>query len=363
MEKTRKNYYIELLRFIFCVIILLHHSGFVSENGSGIFPSGGVIADAFFMLTGYFACAHMARHSINLENAMGYSVKYTLSKIKRVLPYTTFGILIVYIPEFLHTRGASFGVIVNKLYTMTVELLLLPATGIIKMDLGTVRNAPLWYLSALLPALPVAMFISLKWKDIFKNYLVWLLPLSIQGWFVVRFGGALPWMDFAGFINSGVIRGFSGIVMGFGIYYMSQIGLNHSASSHTGHNGDNKSLKIKRLIFTFAEILLLALIIINIIRGVGGYDEVGTIYLIYFMLTISLSGLSYTSNINIKFFSYLGKLSLPIYCIHWGIYRLASGYLADFSFAMSVTIVVIICVITAAILVALEERYAARKKL
>lgn len=375
MGKVKKNNYIEFLRFIFCIIILFHHSGFVSKTGNGIFPSGGVLADTFFMLTGYFACAHLERKDISVESPLRYSIKYTLSKIKRVLPYTTFGILIIYIHEFLHINDLTLGVIVNKLYHMAVELLLLPTTGIIKLDLITLRNAPLWYLSALLLALPVVMFIAIKWNWIFKNIIVWVVPLCIQMWFVIRFGGALPWLDFVGFVNSGVIRGFSGIIMGFGIYYASSF-IKNLLCDGKGIRGGQMDIAKKSLsrqkaevgrgtkvMLTIVELSLLVTALFSTYNGVRSYGEVVTIYILYIMLTISLSGMSYTSDMKIKAFSYLGKLSLPIYCIHWGIYRLAAGYLTRFDYAVAVSIVLIVCVLTSAILVALEERYVAGKKL
>lgn len=375
MGKVKKNNYIEFLRFIFCIIILFHHSGFVSKTGNGIFPSGGVLADTFFMLTGYFACAHLERKDISVESPLRYSIKYTLSKIKRVLPYTTFGILIIYIHEFLHINDLTLGVIVNKLYHMAVELLLLPTTGIIKLDLITLRNAPLWYLSALLLALPVVMFIAIKWNWIFKNIIVWVVPLCIQMWFVIRFGGALPWLDFVGFVNSGVIRGFSGIIMGFGIYYASSF-IKNLLCDGKGIRGGQMDIAKKylsrqkaevgrgtKIMLTIVELSLLVTALFSTYNGVRSYGEVVTIYILYIMLTISLSGMSYTSDMKIKAFSYLGKLSLPIYCIHWGIYRLAAGYLTRFDYAVAVSIVLIVCVLTSAILVALEERYVAGKKL
>jgi peptidoglycan/LPS O-acetylase OafA/YrhL len=50
------------------------------------------------------------------------------------------------------------------------------------------------------------------------------------------------------------------------------------------------------------------------------------LYLIAGTLVLSFSTLTYTGSLGgEKFFGFLGKLSMPIYCIHWGVYRVVSA--------------------------------------
>ena len=78
----KNNLYIELLRFIFCIIICLHHSAYVAP-GTNLAPSGGLVADAFFMLTGYFTFRHVEKKfyskdstdSTSILRSIGYSIK------------------------------------------------------------------------------------------------------------------------------------------------------------------------------------------------------------------------------------------------------------------------------------------------
>ncbi len=354
MSNTKsRNNYIELLRFIFCMIILIHHAGFVSPDGSSPLPSGGVIGDAFFMLTGYFACAHIVKMKDKPKHIMGYSIRYTVNKLLKVLPFAGAGILIAYLFDITHIQGGtSFGDMCSRLYTMIVELLLLPMAGIMKTDLITFRNAPLWYLSATLIALPVVMYIAMKCEDLYKNYLIWFLPLFLQGWMVKTFGGAFPWMDYSGIVYSGAVRGFSSMTVGFGIYYASK-----AVAKKIG-TGSNKS----KVMLTIAEITLLILTFLNIYRGIGGYDEIAAIYVVAGSLTLALSGATYTRNLSTGFFAYLGRLSIPVYCVHWGIYKWVSCYRFGTGYLAAVLVTIAISVCLSAALLALVDRYEAKKE-
>ena len=350
-SKSRNNY-IELLRFIFCMIILIHHAGFVSPDGSSPLPSGGVIGDAFFMLTGYFACAHIVKMKDKPDKKMAYSIRYTINKLIKVLPYAGVGIIIAYLFDISHIQGGtSVGDMLSRLYNMIVELLLLPMAGIMKTDLISFRNAPLWYLSATLVSLPLVMYLAIACEDLYKNYLIWFLPLFLQGWMVRTFGGALPWMDYSGIVYSGAVRGFSSMTMGFGIYYAVKALTKKLGLIEGG----------KKVMLTIAELAIFALLLLNIYRGISGYDEIATIYVAAGMLTLALSGLTYTSSINAGFFSYLGRLSLPIYCVHWGVYKWVSAHRCGTGYLAAVLVTFAISAVISIVMIKLLDMRAAKK--
>ena len=54
MKKEGQNYFIDFLRFVFSVGILLYHSwSFTGEFGKGLFNAGYLGVDFFFIVTGY----------------------------------------------------------------------------------------------------------------------------------------------------------------------------------------------------------------------------------------------------------------------------------------------------------------------
>lgn len=342
-----KNYYVELLRFIFCVMILFHHTGLLPFEGNQLLPSGGVIADAFFMITGYFACKHIDQMVGKPEAPMGYAVKYTINKLLRTLPYVIAGVIIAYAFDLTHLEaGATVGTYFSKFWNMTAEILLLPMTGVVRTDLVSYMDAPLWYLSALLLALPVVMYVAMRFEDTFKNYIVWFAPMLLEGWMVKTYGGALPWSDYAGFVHSGAIRGIAGITLGCGVYYaskkMSSIWVDITTA--------------KRVVVTVIELLLLIVLVANIYRGVNTYDEIATIYIIALMLALTLSEITYTSRLQLGSFGYLGSLSLPVYCIHWGVFRWVGAYLGSLGFVADLSIAIGACLIIAIVMVTVNNR-------
>jgi len=175
-KEKKNNLYIELLRFVFCVLIFLHHSGHVTNPGTSLIPSGGLLADGFFMLTGYYAFRHIEKVFYNYADVdkietiykSGYSMKYTIKKIVRLYPYIFFGTSIIYILEIISVLKSGEATALDfamRIREFLVEITMLPLTGILQngdISLIVYRNTPMWYLSALLLSLPVLMYFVIQ---------------------------------------------------------------------------------------------------------------------------------------------------------------------------------------------------------
>ena len=94
----KKNNYIEFLRFLFCSIIVVHHS-------SNLFPSGAFAVEFFYIVMGYFAIKHIEDDGTNF--GMTSSAKYTVNKLLRLAPYTTIAIIGAYLLEFFQDKSMS----------------------------------------------------------------------------------------------------------------------------------------------------------------------------------------------------------------------------------------------------------------
>lgn len=318
----KNNLYIELLRFIFCIIICLHHSAYVAP-GTNLAPSGGLVADAFFMLTGYFTFRHVEKKfyskdstdSTSILRSIGYSIKYTLKKILRLYPYILFGSVMIYALEVRNiTRvGVGLRTFVPQMFKeFLVEATLLPLTGLMQGDGSTMtitfRNTPMWFMSAMLLALPIFTFAIINLRKYFKYCLVWILPPILQAFMLIKFGGVLPFSQFYCHISSGIIRAFSDFLVGGMIYYLAKILAEKYNATKT--------------LSTIIELGLLVFFLRNIFAGSNNSLDIMSLYAIAISLTISLSGISYTNQLKSeKIFSFLGNISLPIYCVHWAVYR------------------------------------------
>ncbi len=399
IRDNRRNEYIELLRFVLCVMIFIHHSGHVTGGAVTLLPSGGLIGDAFFMLTGYYAVRHICvrtEKNKTTESSVTpgkdeisgrpllYCIKYTLNKLIRLFPYMAFGTVIIYILEYVNDIRLKGSVdvvdITSRSKDMLIELLYLPLTGLMgEISALNYRNAPMWYLSALLIALPVVMYLCIRLGKVFKYILVWAVPVCLQIFMLKAFNGVLPWQQFAGPVSSGYIRGISSLLMGGGIYYVSEYIRNRYNAGYTSGTAATADTAAKQArpdagygwkgnkskafwVFSILEVVLLIVVFGCVAVGVTGFYELAALYVIEAMFMLSLSGITFLSGLSFKHAGYLGRLSLPIYCIHWGIYRWVASFFGYLDYRAAMLLTLVLCLITAVLLVAVLNRLSLHKK-
>ncbi|MBR3533373.1 MAG: acyltransferase [Clostridiales bacterium] len=342
-----KNYFIELLRFVFCFILVLHHSPFKCPSGAPaywgapvFFKYGAICVEFFYMLTGYFSIKHIEDHR---DSVMGMTdtTKYTVKKLIRLLPYTTIAIIGSYLLEFFTKNDLSLVDRLKIFQNLPSELLVMPMTGQIEISFASYRCAHLWFLSCMLIALPVVMYLSVKCNDLFKGYLVWFLPFMLLGYMRFRWEDCIfAWGSYGYFLYGGIIRAFADIMLGGAVYYTVR------AIKAKGFIPG----RLLRWIFSLCEIMLLAFIIFSCNRiELPAYDQIFVIMMIWIMLVITLSDISYSGVVfsgPLSFiWSFLGKISVPVYCIHWTVFRyMVNGLFAEFGYWLKICINICICI-------------------
>lgn len=347
---VKKNTYIELWRFVFCCIILNHHVGGIGTTRH-LFPAGFLAVEFFFILSGFFAMKHLKRSYDKECGMMEYSLKMTIQKMGRIFPYAAIGILIAYIWKIIcYEAGTGIGDKILGVRNVFYELFFLPMTGIIRLDLTEYLNPPLWYLSALMIALPIVAYLAIRYTDAFEHYIVWFLPLMLHGFLLGTYGLG-DWGNPVAFTYSGVIRGFADLLLGCALYLIVD-------KINTVRWQD-----YMRLVFTMVEVLLILASVYMCTMRVDGYVyEIG-VWLFVFSLAVTLSGVSYTANIDSKVFAYLGKLSLPMYCVHWPVYTIAESCFAGFSYEQKMMYVFALCIIISIISVWIVEKCLTKKRI
>lgn len=160
----RKNNQVELLRFIFAVLIMIFHAHNVNNGLGHPIPLGHVFVEFFFFLTGYFTYMHV-ENKMNLGmislSDTSYALTYTLQKIKKLIPYMLMTAIPYYfIFSFFKILRLNLNVrdIFREFSGAPFDLLLLQITGICS---NPHFNA-WWYLSSLLFVLPVVIIVFMK---------------------------------------------------------------------------------------------------------------------------------------------------------------------------------------------------------
>lgn len=350
-----RNSFLELMRFVFCIVIFLHHSGFlVAGDEKYPFKAAGFFAvEFFFILTGALSLKH-AREKINRDSdmkngVMKYSMSYTISKLKRVFPYALTGIVLTYIWYFVQADYSN-GIkdVVFGRWNIIYEILFLPMSGVMDVNLNSFLNSPLWYLSVLLLVLPLVMYIAIKFEDVFDNYLCWILPLVLHGLLIKLYGNIGNWGEYTGIAYSAVFRGFADLLLGCAAYLLG-VAL-------------YKKLTKLSVILTVAEIGMYLFAIYTFNTNVDGYTYEFSILILTVAVGISLSGTTYTSRLSGKFFEHLGKLSLPMYCLHWPIYKFVSEFDAGWGYSAGVLLALVMCICLSECLIYTIERTQRRLK-
>ena len=329
---TKKNQFIEILRFIFCLIIVIHHAGFFSNGERYLFDKGGLYAvEFFFILTGALAMKHVLKAAPE-KGCMKYSMDYTINKLKRVFPYALIGIFLSYVwffiqaPQMWSIKDRIFG-----RWNIVFEMLFLPMTGIMDVDLNMYLNTPLWYLSVLLIVLPLIVFWAVKYKDVYTNYVCIIVPFLLYGYMLNKYGSIGNWGVHTGFFYTGIIRGCADLMLGCLVYVLSQ-------------NLSNLKKNLK-LLLTIIEIICYGFSIYTFNTNVDGYSYMAAVIFMAAGMCISLSESSYTACIKGGFFSHLGALSLPMYCLHWPIYRFLTYFNPYMELYTAVMIEIAVCIL------------------
>ena len=192
------------------------------------------------------------------------------------------------------------------------EALLLRNTGI---NLAG-ANGTLWYLSAMLVTLPLVLYISQKIQSVFQNYLVWVLPLFLYG-IVLHQIGTVRTTDWL--LSN--IRAAAGLLLGGSLYYI------------TGYLRKVRISGFARTLLSLIEVgSFLMAIRYTMFRSLSKtYYDVFFILILFFSLYITLSGLSWTGKIQGAFPSFLGRISLPVYCFQMPVIHGVRYWMDDMS--------------------------------
>ena len=352
---TVRNPLIELFRFLLCIIVFLHHSGWVKADP--LLPAGSLAADMFFVLTGYFGIRHVCERGTG-EKPLLFSIRYTIKKLANVFPYVAAGTLSLYLLDiFLVLRnGSPFSCadLLCMLRDLVVELSFLSLAGLMPLDITLhFRNAPTWYLSAVLLGLPLLLWLCQRLGKAFRRVVVWVLPVALYAILMSHFDGLSQWGGSYGIFKAGFLRGLAGMSTGGAIY---------CALSALSARFPSVSERAPLASLTALETALYLLFFWMIVRGAVGMEKLIALGIAALAAALSLSNLTHTSRMHSRAALYLGRLSMPIYCIHWAVYRYVSflaSYL-DLDWRIAMALAWVLSVIGAQVLMSIFTRRKSR---
>lgn len=335
-KTTSRRGDIEFLRFIAAMTIVCHHSMNI-QTENRICYGGWIFVEFFFLLTGYFSTKHMIEKDLtNEKDVLGYVFR----KVVSIIPYAYLGIMLEYV-HFSLTTILTVEQRVKSLVDVIINFLFLNHLG----WGGYSFNGPLWYVQGILLVLPLVLLVAKK-SDIYKYYLCWIIPIMLYTVLMIWHGTLQWWTGKFDTTVSCLFRSCAAMMLGSFIYFVAEY---------------LKRLKINNclnaLLRVVAYFLFAGTVLIAFHSNAKTLSmEIVLIFIIVLILFFSTSDWKYgiergvfSGYIN-SFCCYLGRLSLPIFCLHVPVMKWVSYLWNSETFVRKMLISIGITIVMAVIL-------------
>ncbi len=293
-----RNSSIDLLKFLFSIVIVLFHFG--TRQGINLLPGGYLVVEGFFMITGYFMM-NSANKATSTDIGKD-SLKFVLHK------YSSFALPLLFSAIIAFCAPLAFkpfypSRFLTDCVTLLSEIVPLQITGMKTLASTGVS----WYLSAMLFALMILYPLARMTGSRFTRIICPILIFLIYGAICSEFGHLNVITDlFYGMpIRVGLLRGIAGICSGCILYDCVKSAENQKVS------------RFGEICFLFAEIFSAAFIMLVIcVFPKTAMDYFALPF--FFILLYSLFGRksSFSGRFSFGFTKHLGTASLLIYLNH-----------------------------------------------
>lgn len=299
---------LDLLKFIFSIIIVVHHSSSMFDGVQYFFRFGSLAVEFFFIVSGYlFAVSVMKKKEPYDVNTIGSeTASFIFKKIYGLWFFFIFAAVLRFAADTLYLgAGKTFGS--PEFPTLILNLFFGNMSGMPTYD----PIAPSWYISAMLIAMAVLYPIFRKKKDLFISLIAPLVAFMLYGIMMHRDGhltGPTYWYDF---VYKGVVRAFAGICLGCLVYRVSQKMKTNPILTQSGDKVPH--------ILSAVEIAAVVLSIIGMSKMTEKNFAQQPVIVLGFAIAVAICT-SKMSSISKYFqfdiFSYLGKLSMTVFLCH-----------------------------------------------
>ncbi len=301
MSGKNRNGTVDILRFIFCIMIVLRHfSDGMPKDSKMLVPGGALAVEFFFIVSGYLmTCSAYKRVSNGIPVTIAKDTNIFMKrKMGGLLPDLIVASFFSMLCYSLTLVPKGFKYILTDIAKRIWSPLMLSAAGF-----GCITE--LWYLSAMIIVMLVYYPLLVKAFDSFVRIIAPLIAIFTLGFLSKGLGSLLNPSMYVGVLHKGMIRAFGEIALGVAIYPLIQ------ALAKTALT------KKAKLLISLANIIsVAAALTIMILRSNANFDFICLLF-ITISSVLSFSHQSILADrFDNRFFSWLGKLSLTLYLSH-----------------------------------------------
>lgn len=353
-NRPRKSGIVEFYRFVFCITVLLFH-GYnhlltrPNVNHTGLHfslaPQGALGVEFFFLLSGYLMARHVWRKaSSGASSDLGQETAlFVFSKWKSIFPCH----LLVFpfaVFAFLFHRGYHIADVILYVIKSIPSLFFIQKLGFFDSN---VPNGPEWYLSVMLFSLLLLYPMCRHNYSMFVHVFAPAAGLAILGWISYTSSSLTDITAWTGWTFKCMLRGFAELSLGAVCFEITRQ-LNHRRLSQR-----------TRYFMGALELLLLAGISGSMFLTYSDEYQIFCLFALIPLVILMFCDLPHHELFRGRFFSFLGKLSLPIYLIQVPVanYILTFSQLSE---TQSVCLYVALSLIGALLLLPLSDCLSAR---
>ena len=313
MGKTKRIGKIELFRFIFAVIILLHHSHNLNDGKFFFIARGSLGVEFFFLVGGYFLAKKCAEQALP-ENLGRDTWEFILKKYKNLLPILWISQVVALVINIIVKPLTGVGDFAYRAFGTVFEGLLLNFAGYAPYAV----NGVTWYLSAMMIAMLLLYPLCRKHYSLFSRCIAPLCGVLLIGMLNLAYGSQTgPDTVVLQCIRKGVIRAIAEICLGVVVFELSRFIQKKTVNLSTAGT----------VLISVVEAGLWFSILYLLYKVKATKYDAMILYLLVAVLTLAFSQRGYFSRFFDNKFCYaLGSLSLPIYLGHPNGYKIVNSY-------------------------------------
>lgn len=303
MKTSKRNGKIEFLRFLFSVIIVIHHSRYLLGDKNCMFLGGSFAVEFFFLVSGYLMMA-----TIEGKNAKGgpgeglgkETAGFLLRKIKAVYPEVLIGWIIAVVFVGIVKESSLIGFL--ELFADSFfEATLMKMSGITNSSI----NGVTWYISSMLLCMAVLYPLLRKFPDMMIHVGAPLAALLLLGYLCGEYGTLRTPTAWIGFTYKGNLRAFAELCLGVLCFQAAKRICTVRFST------------IGRVVLTVVEWGLYGALIWFMYTQKAGVRDYFWLAVMAVAVTLSFSARGIDAQwFNKPVFYWLGRFSLPLYLAH-----------------------------------------------
>ena len=215
----RRNQTIDALRFLFAVIIVIHHSRSLVGDDNCLFLGGSLAVEFYFLVSGYLMMASVFRK--NQQGLSGSLAGETFGFLKRKLKSFYPEVMVAWVIAFLFTcstRGESLKEVAKQFFNSFSESLLMFSFG---LSTGNVNPAT-WYLSSMLIFMVILYPLLRKYPAVMKYLVMPLSVLFLLGWLNMEYSTPRDPTRWLGWTYKGNPRALAELELGALCFFAAQ---------------------------------------------------------------------------------------------------------------------------------------------